>query len=38
MCDELREVNINLDEVIEKFDNTDHSGEVACGAGGCEIK
>ena len=30
--------NINLDLVIELDDQTDLAGEVACGAGGCEIK
>ena len=29
--------NINLDLVIETEDETDLSGEIACGAGGCEI-
>lgn len=28
---------IDLSEVIEENDNTDLAGEVACGAGGCEV-
>lgn len=30
-------VNVDLTKVIEHDDNTDHSGEVACGGGACEI-
>lgn len=30
--------NIDLTGVLELEDNTDLSGEVACGAGGCEVK
>lgn len=30
--------NIDLTQVIELEDNTDLTGEIACGAGGCEIK
>jgi len=30
--------NIDLSKVIEIDDNTDLSGELACGAGGCELK
>jgi ribonucleoside-diphosphate reductase alpha chain len=30
--------NIDLSQVIEMTDNTDLSGEIACGSGGCEIK
>lgn len=29
--------NVDLSKIIEVDDNTDLSGEVACGAGGCEI-
>jgi len=29
--------NINLDEVVETEDETDLSGEIACGGGSCEI-
>jgi len=29
---------IDLSEVVETVDNTDLTGEIACGAGGCEIK
>ena len=29
---------IDLTEVKEVEDNTDLTGEVACGAGGCEVK
>jgi ribonucleoside-diphosphate reductase alpha chain len=29
---------INLNDIIEHDDNTDLSGELACGASGCEIK
>lgn len=29
--------SIDLTQVIEEDDNTDLSGEIACGAGGCEI-
>lgn len=29
---------IDLSEVIEELDNTNLKGEVACGAGGCEVK
>jgi ribonucleoside-diphosphate reductase alpha chain len=29
--------NIDLSQVVELDDATDLSGEVACGAGGCEV-
>ena len=29
--------NVDLTNVFEADDNTDLSGEVACGAGGCEV-
>ena len=29
--------DIDLTKVVELIDNTNLSGEVACGAGGCEI-
>ena len=29
--------NVDLTKVIELQDNTDLSGEIACGASGCEI-
>ena len=29
--------NIDLTKVVEMEDNTDLKGEVACGAGGCEV-
>lgn len=29
---------VNLSNIVEEEDNTDLSGEVACGAGGCEVK
>jgi hypothetical protein len=28
---------VDLTKVVEVEDNTDLSGEIACGAGGCEI-
>jgi ribonucleoside-diphosphate reductase alpha chain len=31
-------VNIDLTQVVELADNTDLSGEIACGAAGCEVK
>jgi hypothetical protein len=36
MVDKLH--SIDLSKVIETQDNTDLSGEIACGALGCEIK
>lgn len=30
--------NVDLSKIVEVDDNTNLSGEVACGAGGCEIK
>ena len=30
--------SIDLTKVIETDDNTDLTGEIACGAGGCEVK
>jgi hypothetical protein len=30
--------NIDLSKVVEQSDETNLSGEIACGAGGCEIK
>ena len=38
MCAELEAVDIDLTKIVEEFDNTDLSGEQACGAGGCEVK
>ena len=29
---------VDLTKVVEEVDNTDLAGEVACGAGGCEVK
>lgn len=29
---------IDLTRVVERDDNTDLTGEIACGAGGCEVK
>lgn len=37
-CRKIKNLKINLDNVVELDDNTEHSGELACGAGGCEIK
>jgi ribonucleoside-triphosphate reductase (thioredoxin) len=35
----IKDIKIDLDDVVEFEDNTDLKGEVACGgAGGCEIK
>jgi ribonucleoside-diphosphate reductase alpha chain len=31
-------VNVDLTQVVELVDNTDLSGEIACGASGCEVK
>lgn len=31
-------VNVDLTQVVELVDNTDLSGEIACGAAGCEVK
>ena len=31
-------VEIDLTNIIEEHDNTDLSGEIACGAGGCDVK
>ena len=31
-------VEVDLTKVVEEVDNTDQSGAVACGAGGCELK
>ena len=30
--------NVDLTQVVELVDNTDLSGEIACGAAGCEVK
>jgi ribonucleoside-diphosphate reductase alpha chain len=29
--------DINLDEIVEEMDYTNHGGEVACGGGSCEV-
>jgi ribonucleoside-triphosphate reductase len=31
-------VNVDLTQVVELMDNTNLSGEIACGAAGCEVK
>ena len=31
-------VNVDLTQVVELMDNTNLSGEIACGASGCEVK
>ena len=37
--DKMMEIlsDIDLTKVVEMVDNTNLSGEVACGAGGCEV-
>jgi ribonucleoside-diphosphate reductase alpha chain len=36
-CDKIKDVKINLDDIIEYDDKTDFSAEVACSGGKCEI-
>lgn len=36
--DKIKDLKIDLDDVVELEDNTDLQGEVACGGSGCEVK
>lgn len=37
-CRKIKNIKLNLDDIVETEDNTAHSGEVACAGGACEIK